>query len=226
MAHFTAEQLTGAMSHVFSDASDAAHAAGSALSSASNATIQSAGSALRDAGSAAVQGSVQGLEASRKSLVPSFIRDAMPKSMKNILDMDSKSVSKEVGSGLKLFTACLVADTAEIRRQCMLGMANRPAAGGSRRNLLLTREKTSAKLEIERHRLHAVEVLDWQNAPGDTPLIVCCWRGDAVAAKLLLDAGADVSLCNHMGVSPLLMACHQVRVSVRVRVRVRFRIRS
>lgn len=40
-------------------------------------------------------------------------------------------------------------------------------------------------------------------------MLACCWRGDAAAIKLLLNAGADVSLCNQRGVSPLLMACHQ-----------------
>ena len=202
------------MSHAFSDASDAVHATGTAISGAGKAAVQAAGSAISVASDAAVQGSVQGMQTSQKLLLPAFLRDVMP-SWTAIPSTDSTSGSKlEVGSGLKLFTACLVANHGEIRRQCSLEKSRRQCSleKGSRRNLLLTREKTSAKLEI-------ANVIDWQNVrplllsgptqflalalaltlaptltqvPGDTPLIVCCWRGDFLAAKLLLDAGADV----------------------------------
>ena len=158
MASITPEQLTGAISHAFSDASDAVHATGTAIGDASNAAVQAAGSAISDVSHAAVQGSVQGLQTGRNRLVPAFLRDAMP-SMPSWIAIpmtDSTSGTKPVGSGLKLFTACLVADHGSIRRQCSLVKTNRPAAAGSRRNLLLTREKTSGMLEIE-------TVIDWQN---------------------------------------------------------------
>ena len=105
-------------------------------------------------------------------------------------------------SGSKLFSACLVADYGEIRLQCSALDAQQK---GPRRHLVLSAQSPALKLDAE-------NVIDWQNTPGDTgdtPLIVCCWRGDAFAAKILLDAGADVRLCNRVGVSPLLMACHQ-----------------
>tara|TARA_B100000768_G_scaffold156509_1_gene154104 strand:- start:11 stop:511 length:501 start_codon:yes stop_codon:yes gene_type:complete len=143
------------MSHAVSDASDAVHATGTAISGASKAAVQAAGTAISGASNAAVQGSVQGLQTSQSLLVPAFLRDAMP-SWTAIPSTDSTSGSKPVGSGLKLFTACLVANHGEIRRQCSLEKSSRPAAAGSRRNLLLTREKTSAKLEI-------ANVIDWQN---------------------------------------------------------------
>ena len=100
--------------------------------------------------------------------------------------------------GSKLFSACLVSDHGEIRQQCAALSLN-PEQIGTRRNLLLGMQTAPA----------AENVIDWQSSPGDTPLMACCWRGDAAAVKLLLNAGADVSLCNQRGVSPLLMACHQ-----------------
>jgi len=207
MASFLQQDVTGSATRLLSEASDAANATSGSWRDAVGQglqAVQAAGSAISGASNAAVQGAVQGLQTSQssaKNLVPAAFRDAMP-SWTGVPSEDSTSGSKPVGSGVKLFTACLVADHGGIRQQCSIEMKTRPAAAGSRRNLLLTREKTAAKLEI-------ATVIDWQNVPGDTPLIVCCWRGDALAAKLLIDAGADVSLCNHMGVSPLLMSCHQ-----------------
>ena len=89
-------------------------------------------------------------------------------------------------AGLKmsrLFTACLESDHASLRQQCDV----------LRRN----------------PRWNKSSVLDWQDPQGQTPLLVSCWRGDAEAVELLLDAGADVTVCNRVGASPLLMACHK-----------------
>ena len=81
-----------------------------------------------------------------------------------------------------LFTAFLESDHAEIRQQCAI----------LRRN----------------PKWNKSSVLSWQDPQGLTPLLVSCWRGDAEAVELLLEAGADTTVCNHVGVSPLLMACH------------------
>ena len=83
----------------------------------------------------------------------------------------------------KLFTACLESDHAGIKQQCDT----------------LKRNPKGNK----------ASVLNWQDPQGQTPLLISCWRGDAEAVELLLEAGADVTLCNYVGASPLLMACHK-----------------
>mgnify|MGYP001985856010 FL=1 len=83
----------------------------------------------------------------------------------------------------RLFAACLESDHASLRQQCDVLRRN-PGWNKS-------------------------SVLDWQDPQGQTPLLISCWRGDAEAVELLLEAGADVTVCNHVGASPLLMACHK-----------------
>ena len=83
----------------------------------------------------------------------------------------------------KLFTACLESDHVGIKEQCDTLKRN--------------------------PKLNKPSVLSWQDPQGQTPLLISCWRGDAEAVELLLEAGADVTLCNYVGASPLLMACHK-----------------
>jgi ankyrin repeat protein len=48
--------------------------------------------------------------------------------------------------------------------------------------------------------------LDSRDADGDTPLHVMTWRGDHVAVRAFIDAGADIDAIGDMGQTPLHVA--------------------
>jgi ankyrin repeat protein len=54
-------------------------------------------------------------------------------------------------------------------------------------------------------------LLDARDTDGSTPLHCACWKGNLDAARVLLDAGADVNAVNandHWGTTPLHAAAH------------------
>ena len=48
--------------------------------------------------------------------------------------------------------------------------------------------------------------LDSRDADGDTPLHVMAWRGDRVATRAFIEAGADIDAVGDMGQTPLHVA--------------------